>query len=95
MDELKKEVLSPPARDGGVICRVVSDGSRAWVESWGGPERGWETGSADLSTALKADPLSPSARPEPGIPEGFPDPEVGGASLAVPPLWKDLGLTAF
>ena len=71
MDELKKEVLSPPARDGGVICRVVSDGSRAWVESWGGPERGWETGSADLSTALKADPLSPSARPEPGIPEGF------------------------
>ena len=26
-------------------------------------------GGADLSTALKADLLSPSARPEPGIPE--------------------------
>ena len=67
----------PDTRYSQISCTVIRSprlpalfsGSRAWVESWGGPERGWETGSADLSTALKADPLSPSARPEPGIPE--------------------------
>ena len=67
----KLKVLGGPSRDGGVIGRWVEDeeAGTAWVETWRGPERGWEEGGMDADTVLRSPELSAKGLRRAGIPE--------------------------
>ena len=67
MGEVK--VVVPPSRDGGVVGRVVSDGTTDWAETWRGPERGWVKGGFDVAGVMRAPPVSSAGLERLGISE--------------------------
>ena len=62
-------VVEPPSRDGGVIGRVVSDGTTDWAETWRGSKKGWVRGGIDIAGVLLAPPVSPAGLRKAGIPD--------------------------
>ena len=66
MGEVK--VVVPPSRDGGVVGRVVSDGTTDWVETWRGSERGWVKGGFDVAGVMMSPPVSSAGLKRLGIP---------------------------